>query len=429
MHAARLAQDYGFKVIVLEASDRAGGRILTLDDVPGAPNAGGSQIGAGYGRMRNTAGLLDIDIADEPGEPRDLALSIGGTLIKPQDWAASPANPFPAALKAATPASILFRAAAAANPLKTNEDWRGPAAAAADISAAAFLRRQGLDAKSLALADIGLNANALDSYSMLNLWRTLVLFREDAALGKSGGVKGGTQRLTDAMAASLTDLRLKSRVTGLSASNAAVTVTLESGKTLSAPFAICTLPFAVLRSLKIEGGPPAQRSAIAAMPYTQIAHIYFEPANRFWEKDGLPPDTWTDGPLERVFAVRDRETGQPNGVMLSWLNGTGAAWIKGKADADLAEPVSQALARARPAAAGPVKILKTVRWTDENPTAGGAYMHFAPGQIAAWQESLAQPMGRLHFAGEHLSRIHTGMEGAFESAENAFSAVFTIADK
>jgi monoamine oxidase len=185
----------------------------------------------------------------------------------------------------------------------------------------------------------------------------------------------------------------------------------------------------VLRKIGIEGSAPVQRAAIDALPYTQIAHIYFEPATRFWESDGLAPDTWTDGPLERLFAVRDRETAKPNGLMLAWLNGDGAAWIKGKSDAELAPIVATELAKARPAAKGTIKIVRTVRWTGENAFAGGAYMHFAPGQVNAWADTLAAPTGGLHFAGEHLSRAATGVEGALESAEAAVRAVTTVSGR
>jgi len=46
-------------------------------------------------------------------------------------------------------------------------------------------------------------------------------------------------------------------------------------------------------------------------------------------------------------------------------------------------------------------------------------MHWAPGQIAKWAGHMGAPAGRLSFAGEHLSHLHTGMEGAMESGENA----------
>ena len=67
---------------------------------------------------------------------------------------------------------------------------------------------------------------------------------------------------------------------------------------------------------------------------------------------------------------------------------------------------------------------KVVRWDEAQPLSGGAYMHWAPGQIGAWAQTMGLPAGRLHFAGEHVSRLHTGMEGAMESAEQAAYAIF-----
>jgi monoamine oxidase len=423
LYAARLAAAAGMKTIVLEAATRAGGRVLTLDDVPGKPNAGASQVGAGYLRLRALAAGFGLEMANDAGEARDMALSVGGQLLRSTEWATSSANPFPASLKPVTPGSMLFRLATAANPLRTRDDWRGPVGRSTDIAAREFLKAQGLDEEGLRLVDIGLNANALASYSMLNVWRTLLLFREDAALGPPGSIKGGAQRLTDAMAASTPDLRLGNPVAAIEATPAQVEVALADGSRLRAPFAICSLPFSILRTLPVTGATLRQRTSVDSMAYTQIAHIYFEPASRFWDTDGLPPDTWTDGPLERVFAVRDRDTGQPNGLMLAWLNGHGAAWIRGKSDTAIAEIIARELPKARPAAKGPIRVVRTVRWTDENPLAGGAYMHFAPGQAAAWADTMAAPAGRLHFAGEHLSRVATGMEGALESAETAITAI------
>ena len=107
------------------------------------------------------------------------------------------------------------------------------------------------------------------------------------------------------------------------------------------------------------------------------------------------------------------------------VNGRGASELAGLNKQDLAKSTSQWLANVRPASQGKLDIYHIQNWTKDNPFAGGAYMHWAPGQIRKWAEDMGQHAGRLHFCGEHLSHLHTGMEGAMESAENA---VFRLLD-
>lgn len=424
--AAGILTAAGMRIVVVEASSRVGGRLLTVSDLPDAPNAGGTQIGGSYERLRMVAAALGVPIKADAGEPRDAALYLSGRLIPARDWPGAPENPLPSALKSATPGSLLFRLAGPDNPLRGVEDWMS---SDRDVSAEAFLRSKGLNDAGLHLADVGLNANRLSTYSMLNVWRSLTLFAADAAIGPTGGVEGGSERLAAAMAAPLGDrVRLNAEVAAIDVETRRVRVRLATGGSISAPFAICTTPFPALRRIALDAPlPPAQRAAIAGLPYTQIAQIFFEPAIRYWEKDGAPADMWTDTPLERLFAVRNRATQAPNGLMLAWLNGDGCAWIAGKSDSEVEAVVGATLARIRPASEGRVKLARVVRWTSENALAGGAYMHFAPGQIAAWAATMGAPAGRLHFAGEHLSQRHTGMEGAMESAERAAQAVLKAA--
>ena len=70
-----------------------------------------------------------------------------------------------------------------------------------------------------------------------------------------------------------------------------------------------------------------------------------------------------------------------------------------------------------------MRVRAVQRWTASNSRAGGAYMHWAPGQIARWAGRMGEPADRLVFAGEHLGLVHTGMEAAMESAERAVAAV------
>ncbi|MBI1186216.1 MAG: NAD(P)-binding protein [Alphaproteobacteria bacterium] len=426
--AARMLEAAGMRVLVLEASSRVGGRVLTLDDLPDRPEAGGSQVGAGYARFRAAAETFGIAIAPETGAPRATMIAIGERLISQAAWADADENPFPEGFRAASPAGALFAAAGRANPLTTLDAWHATDAAAYDVDAARFLAEAGFAEPARRLVDIALNGNRSDTYSMINLWRTAALYAEDRRFGPVGAVAAGAQRLPEAMAAALRrPVRLNSHVTSIRATTDGVRVDVEDGAGASAAFAICALPFPALRRITLDAPlGAAQRDAIASLPYTQIIQLYLDVEQPYWERDGLAPDMWTDGPLERVFCQRDA-AGAPNGMLLCWINGAGCARFAGQSDAAIEDLARNTLAALRPASGGAVRLRRVIRWTDETALTGGAYAHFAPGQIGRWANVMASPAGRLHFAGEHLSRIYTGMEGAVESGEAAAAAVLAAA--
>ncbi|MFE8698460.1 flavin monoamine oxidase family protein [Cytobacillus sp. FJAT-53684] len=55
----------------------------------------------------------------------------------------------------------------------------------------------------------------------------------------------------------------------------------------------------------------------------------------------------------------------------------------------------------------------------KNPFSAGCFTLFTPGQIDDFGDSIHQPEGRLHFAGEHTSSFHGWIEGAVESGIRA----------
>ena len=64
----------------------------------------------------------------------------------------------------------------------------------------------------------------------------------------------------------------------------------------------------------------------------------------------------------------------------------------------------------------------TKSWVDD-PWSGGGLSWYAPGEVARWLNVVAQPHGRLHFAGEHTSALRGTMEGALASGVRAASEV------
>lgn len=132
---------------------------------------------------------------------------------------------------------------------------------------------------------------------------------------------------------------------------------------------------------------------------------------------------WTDSPIERVFANYD-ESGEVTSLTC-WINGRGV--MPDASDDALFDLAASELHQIRGAK---IRGARVVRWDARQPFAGGAYMHWASGQIRRWAERMGQSAGRIHFAGEQLSYMHTGMEGAMESGEwTAFSVMQEMAER
>lgn len=417
LHAARILAAEGADVIILEASDRIGGRLWTLDELGPQREAGGEQVGQTYARIRSTAESLGIGLSPYPeGMRGPRTLVIDETVMAEADWAASPLNPFPKPLRALAPDRLLFALAARANPFNDPQDWR-EAGDEIDVSADAWLAGRGLGQESRALVDVSLNANRLETYSMVNLWRSLQIFTEDAALGPSEYIVGGSQRLPEAMAASLGEaVRLETPVRAIAETDDGELEVVTGAGTLRAGHVIAAIPFPALSRIDLGGLAlaPETRAALTSLPYTQIQQIHMALESPD-SPDGLPLAMMTNGPLERVFPARD--TGGEIVGLTAWINGTGVD--PDRSDADWIALAEEWLHTQRGIIA---RGRRVVRW-DREMWAGGAYMHWAPGQVEKWAGKMGAPAGRLHFAGEHLSHLHTGMEGAMESGEAAALAV------
>ncbi len=241
-------------------------------------------------------------------------------------------------------------------------------------------------------------------------------------MGKSKYVEGGSQRLPEAMAKNLSQpVRLNSYVESLHAMPDHVKLRLSGhSRPLIAEHVICSIPFGALRHVNTSDVNlnASQREAVANLPYTQILQFHGRVNENYWETDSLAPSMWLDNSLERIFADSDKD-GSLNGFIRAWINGDGTkAWQSQSPSVALSNCLKQ-IANVRPGLAKVLDMRHVVDWTGQNKLAGGAYMHWAPGQAKKWAKDMGKPAGRLYFAGEHLSHLHTGMEGAMESAERA----------
>jgi len=176
-----------------------------------------------------------------------------------------------------------------------------------------------------------------------------------------------------------------------------------------------------LADIPVDGGLPAkQRDAWKSQRSDQSIQICFEFKAPFWEKDGLPASMWTDGPFE-FFAHTPSRTA-PEGVLRAYVNGRAVAPLNRLTAKELGDHAVAELVRLRPAAAGLVSAGPIMNWSTY-PFSKGHIAYFQPGGIERYGDEVGRPFGQMYFAGEHISRVNAGLEGACESAETAVIAI------
>jgi monoamine oxidase len=195
-------------------------------------------------------------------------------------------------------------------------------------------------------------------------------------------------------------------------------------------YAICAIPFSVLRDIEILGTPFSRekQKAIRELNYNASTKILFQVRHRFWEaQDGIVGGTTvTDLPIRRIcypsFSDPDDERGT---LLASYTWGQDALrWGAMSAD-DAVEQALEDVAQIHPSISGEFEVGAFHAWYDD-PWARGAFALFEPEQQTRLQPAIVAPEGRIHFAGEHTSLYHAWIQGALESGIRAAREVHEV---
>jgi monoamine oxidase len=138
----------------------------------------------------------------------------------------------------------------------------------------------------------------------------------------------------------------------------------------------------------------------------------------YWEKDGMNPNMFTDSLAGMVLAEHKGENPADITSLTVWLRGDRAMWAD-QVDTQVAiDAVVADLERLRPAAKGQLEVMGYKSWYRDR-FSSGDWAVWAPGQVTAFANEIANPHDRIHFCGEHTAVSNRGMEGAMESGERA----------
>jgi len=428
LRAARAIADAGREVVVLEARDRVGGRLLNATVGDGVTvDLGGQWVGSDHVRVQRLAGELGIQTFPQHGGGRNL-LDVAG---RRRRYRGTIPRLGPRVLWDAFVARR--RIDRMAQAVGAEEPWAGEQAAELDaVTLGQWCERN--VRTEIARELIGLAGRTVWGAGPEEISLLHVLFYVAAAGGfdklidTEGGAQqdrldGGAQLLPLGLAESLGGrVRLEAPVQAISHDDAGVRV-VGDGVEVEAERAIVAVPPAVAARIELDPMPPgrpelAERLRPGAL--TKCMALYEEP---FWRADGCSGESVADaGPVTLTFDSSPRDG--PAGVLLGFVGGPEAREL---AAMPVAERRAAVLACFEglfgPRAAQPLDYAEQA-WAEEEWSGGGPTSNFGPGGWTACGRALREPSGRVHWAGTETATVWSGyMEGALQAGERAAAEI------
>ncbi|MCC7368977.1 MAG: FAD-dependent oxidoreductase [Chloroflexi bacterium] len=417
----------GVSVRVLEAADRVGGRVQTLrapfDDELYA-EAGGEFVDGSHHLLHAFLRQYGLELLPIPDGRR---LTRFDGVIRPGD-SLTDLGPDGADAEERIAAESEALAARVADPLF-------PWASAADldrISVGAWLDGLGISRLARTYQQIWRTVDygaAPEHISLLQYARDERLWRQEAELA-SGRVYGGMDRLPAAMAAELGEqVTLCATVLAIRHDAHSVQVTYQHDgrqRALAASHVVIAAPPPAVRRLTLDPPlPEPQQDAYASLPMGQVTKVLFQVRRRFWQDQGVNGRAFTDGLVQASY---ETTAGQPGrrAILTVYTGDETAARLAAMPADERRAACLRELETLYPGCSAEIERVETAAWVVNGPS-GGAYSHFRPGDLAEHGPWLAEPFGRLHFAGEHTDQWQATMNGALASGQRAAREILSAA--
>jgi len=406
LYLAHLLDKAGKDFLVLEGSNRIGGRMFSREDI--GREVGGRGIGDKYTEVMKLVTEFKtemIDITDYMRSPT--AIYVDGKLYN--KWPDPKTNP----------AYLQFAAFGKSPQLTALNQWYQKPEL--DETYSELLKRNGLTEEQIDLANISANYNDIRETSAMNAYHSSA-FRKFNGSERVLNFKGGSKHFINAIANNLSNPVLTNKmVNAIDDGEDQVVLSCADGSKYRAKKVVSTMPFTTLRDVKMNiTFNSNQKKAIDKLDYTDITQIHLEHTEAFWEQDEMPVDMWTDTPLERIMNMSSSPTEKE---LACWVNGIGTSFFDRMSEKEVADYTIKKINEIRPSSVGKIEYLGQQNWGKYEYNKG-AYVEFGVGQ-AAWFEDMIKPAGNIHFAGEHTAHESRGMEAAAESARRAYNELMT----
>lgn len=381
----------GFEVVVLEARDRVGGRVLTIRD----PLTGGRHAEAGAElfaaedvRVRALARRFRLGV-----EPLEIPLSVV----------------YRAGRRHTAAAFLTPRVEADLERYKARvRRLSGPGLDARSV--ASLIREMKLGDRARFLlthetrAEFGVEPESLSLafYAEQQRLRThhLPAFR----------FRAGADLLPLALARGR-DVRLETPVSAISWSRTGVTVT-AGGDELDADAAVVAVPVPVLGTIEFDPEPsPALQAATEELRYGHGVKTILQYEKGFRARGSVASDLSFQAASIAENRVATAYTTGRNGLLYGTISKHTRPLL-----------VADELGEVYPGSRGLYLLGDSYAWHTDGWSLGTA-VAYSPGQVTRFQAVIRRPFGRVQFAGEHTDALAGTMEGAIRSGQRAAAAV------
>jgi monoamine oxidase len=430
LSAARAAATAGASVVVVEARDRVGGRVLN-EDIGGGNvvEVGAQWIGPTQDSLAALAARLGVETFPTYGEGENV-IEYGGRLRR---YRGTIPRINPVVLLDVERAQRRLNRMARRVPL--DAPWEAPDAAALDgQTAATWMRRNLATRAGRMLLELGIEAVWAAQPEDMSLLHVLFYIHSAGSLemlfDTEGGAQqdrfvGGSQRIPILMAQELgrENVLLGAPVRMIRRGEHGVTVEAD-GATVRARRAVVAIAPTLAGRIAYDPPLPGFRDQLTQrMPLGTVAKcmaIYDEP---FWRAENLSGQGTSDaGPVKLTFD-NSPPSGAP-GVLLGFLEGRQARELGRLHANERRAAVLDCFARLFGPRAGRPDAYVERLWAEEEWSRGCYGCHMPTGAWTAYGPALREPIGPLHWAGAEYATVWNGyMDGAVRSGEAAASAV------
>jgi monoamine oxidase len=426
--AARELRRQGLAVVVLEARDRVGGRLLSQQVGREVLDLGGQWQGPTQNRLAELATEFGIRMFPQHHQGRKI-LSWGG---KRRYYSGEIPWLSPLALiELLLLHSRLTKMAAQVPP---DAPWAAACAADWDSMTLESWKRRHLHSKGARLfLDIVTRAVLTSEPRDLSLLFFLSYLRWGQGLDRlisipngaqenrfAGGAQQICQRLADELGSAVA---LNAPVLAIEQDGDGATVRTSMG-TYRGRRVIVAVPPLLAGRIQYSPELPAKRDQLTArMPMGSVIKYVAVYQRAFWREAGLSGEAFSDtGPTVTTFD--DSSPDGSHAALVTFSDGEVARiWSERSAEERKRAVLGELVRFFGPSAAEPIAFVEK-NWL-EDPWARGCYVGvMGPGTMTAYGSALREPCGRLHWAGTETATEWMGyIEGAIQSGHRAADEV------